>query len=157
MEKFQKIVRKGDARQRYSVVVCGWKLFTRILAKIAQLFAECILMELQFGFRQVRSTVDGIFVVRQVIEKCLEKEESVHCCILSVNRDATWKIGMPGAFVDLRRGLHEGMQAKVRVANNMSNPSLCHIVMSPIKPYLVTEYRLSIDKKWNITDIQDNP
>ena len=47
----------------------------------------------------------------------------------SLNRDTAWKlfrkIGMPRGFVDLLRGLHEGMQAKVRVGNkpnNMSNP-----------------------------------
>ena len=67
-----------------------------------------------------------------MIKKCLEKEERVQWLFLalkkafdSVNCDAAWKlfgkIGMPGGFVDLLRGLHECMQAKVRVENNMSN------------------------------------
>ena len=168
------------------------KLFTHILDKGAQLFAKNILMESQFGFRQDRSTVDGIFVAWDVIEKCLEKEERVHWLYLdlkkafdSVNCDAAWKLfgkrGMPGGFVDLLRSLHEGMQAKVRVGNNISNPfeisngfraRLCvcliwlyYTILSchqALPGHVISiKYRLNGRlnnnriKKWNITEIQE--
>ena len=83
------------------------KLFTRILAKRTQLFAVEFLTETQFGFIQGRSTIDAIFVARQITEKCIEKQESVHWLFL---REAAWKlfkkIGMPG----------------VRVGSNLSEP-----------------------------------
>ena len=134
----QKNTKKGvtsicDNNRGIALLSVVGKLFTRILAKRTQLFAEEFLTETQFGFIQDRSTIDAIFVARQITEKCIEKQESVHWLFLdlkkafdSVNREAAWKlfkkIGMPEGFVKLLRGLHDDMEARVRVGSNLSEP-----------------------------------
>ena len=43
-------------------------------------------MEAQCGFRQGRSTVDQIWVVRQVIEKATEYRTPVHLCFVDLTK-----------------------------------------------------------------------
>lgn len=87
--------------------------------------AESFLPESQCGFRPNRGTVDAIFVLKQLQEKCLEQHRDLYLCFVDlekafdrVPRSALWvvleKRGCPPKFVNLVRQFHEGMFARVR-------------------------------------------
>jgi hypothetical protein len=54
------------------------QVFTTILAKYIEPFAENILGEYQCGFRKGCSTMDHIFTIKQVLEKCYEQNINIH-------------------------------------------------------------------------------
>lgn len=83
-----------------------------------------ILPEGQCGFRAGRSTMDMVFTVRQLQEKCREQQRELYAVFVdlkkafdSVDRPALWealvKIGCPPGFVTIIRSFHEGMKASV--------------------------------------------
>ena len=83
-----------------------------------------ILPEGQCGFRAGRSTIDMVFTVRQLQEKCREQQLELFAVFVdltkafdSVDRSALWeallKIGCPAGFVTIIRSFHEGMRARV--------------------------------------------
>ncbi|PZC85177.1 hypothetical protein B5X24_HaOG202362 [Helicoverpa armigera] len=87
--------------------------------------AESFLPESQCGFRPNRGTVDAIFVLKQLQEKCLEQHRDLYLCFVDlekafdrVPRSTLWvvleKRGCPPKFVSLVRQFHEGMFARVR-------------------------------------------
>jgi sorting nexin-29 len=47
-----------------------YKLFTSILRDRLEPLAERIISEYQAGFRKGRSTIEQIFTVKQILEKC---------------------------------------------------------------------------------------
>ncbi|XP_030835970.1 uncharacterized protein LOC115921853 [Strongylocentrotus purpuratus] len=86
-----------------------------------------ILPETQCGFRNNRSTVDMIFCLRQLQEKCIEHNRSL-CVVFvdftkafgTVGRTGLWqllrKYGCPEKFTRMIESLHTGMMAKVKEA-----------------------------------------
>ena len=104
-------------------------LLIRLVAKIS----EDLLPESQCGFRANRSTVDMIFATRQVMEKCREQRRDLYIAFVdlskafdSVDRELLWsvlkKCGCPNNFVAVVKQLHEGMQVRVRVVGDLSEP-----------------------------------
>lgn len=104
------------------------KVFARVLQTRLQRVAEEILPESQCGFRKGRGTNDMIFAVRQMVEKL--REHNLQGFLLfvdltkaydSVPREALWtllrKLGIPDETVRMVQGLHEGMEATVRVGD----------------------------------------
>ena len=100
------------------------KLFTRILQQRLQCLAEDELTESQCGFRKGRGCTDMIFCARQLIEKTLEHEDTLHLTFVdlrkaydSVPRAALWraleKCGVPPVMLSLIKSLHEGMSASL--------------------------------------------
>ena len=88
------------------------KVMSLVLLERLQSIIEPQLMEAQCGFRQGRSTVDQIWVVRQVIEKATEYRTPVHLCFVdltkaydSVDRTALAAVlrsyGVPHQLVDI--------------------------------------------------------
>lgn len=61
-----------------SVLNVTYKIFTTILAKYIEPFAENILSEYQCGFYKGHSTTDHIFTIRQVLEKCYKQNINFH-------------------------------------------------------------------------------
>ncbi len=110
------------------------KMFSRVIMnRLTAVLAERILPESQCGFRAGRGTVDMIFSVRQLQEKCREQNVPLYHCFIdlskafdSVNRDTLWKIllrlGCPERFVAILRSLHEGMRARVDFNGSLSEP-----------------------------------
>ena len=89
-------------------------------------------MEAQCGFRQGRSTVDQIWVVRQVIEKATEYRTPVHLCFVdltkaydSVDRTALAAVlrsyGVPHQLVDIIQELHTDTRCHVRTADGVAD------------------------------------
>ena len=79
------------------------------------------------GFRSGRGTVDMIFSVRKIQEKCIEQQKPLYQVFVdlnkafdTVNREALWKIltqiGCPSTFVNMFKELHRNMKARVRAS-----------------------------------------
>ena len=97
---------------------------TLILAKVLQIISEDILPESQCGFREARGTIDMIFTLRQLQEKCAEQNEPLYVTFVNfskafdtVSRSLLWlllsKYGCPDKFISLLRSFHDGMRASV--------------------------------------------
>jgi sorting nexin-29 len=61
-----------------SLLCTAYKTFTTILKNKLEPYAEKVLRDYQAGFRQGRSTIDQIFTVKQMLEKCWEYNTSVY-------------------------------------------------------------------------------
>jgi sorting nexin-29 len=66
-------------------------LFCIILECINQ-YAEGVLEEYQCGFRCGRSTVEQIFIICQLMEKCLEFNTDLHILFVDYKKDLTTSI-----------------------------------------------------------------
>jgi len=72
------------------------KLFERIMDK--RLRNKVELGCQQLGFMKGVGTTDGIFTVRQMMEKCREKQQTLHMCFIDLEkaydripRDELWR------------------------------------------------------------------
>uniref|UniRef100_UPI0025F63694 RNA-directed DNA polymerase n=1 Tax=Thiolapillus sp. TaxID=2017437 RepID=UPI0025F63694 len=102
-------------------------LLNRLIPTIAQENTP----ESQCGFRSNRGTVDMIFVLRQIQEKCREQNMGLYAAFVdltkafdTVSRDGLWKIlarlGCPPKFLTILRQLHEGQQGQVKHNGSLS-------------------------------------
>ena len=83
---------------------------------------------LSIGFRGNRSTVDVIFYLRQVQEKCTDQDRSLYMVFVDFSK-VFYTVGCPGLWQLLRcpekfttmiEVLHTGMMANVRVGEEVS-------------------------------------
>lgn len=90
------------------------------------------LPESQCGFHPDRSTIDMIFTVRQVQEKCLEQNMNLYIVFIDLtkafdmgNRDALWvilrKLRCPAKFTKLIQLFHIDMTGEVLSGGEPSN------------------------------------
>ena len=107
------------------------KVLALILLERLQPIIEPQLMDTQCGFRKGRSTVDQIWVTRQVVEKAAEYQTPVYLCFVdlskaydSVDRTALVAIlrsyGVPHQLVDIIQELYTGTGCHVRTADGVS-------------------------------------
>ena len=91
---------------------------------------DLVLPESQCGFRCRRSTIEMIFVARQLQEKCREQHQDLAFVNLTkafdtVNRDLLWnilhKFGCPPTFIAILEQFHTGMCAQVVMAGSQSS------------------------------------
>lgn len=125
------IFKKGDRTdcgnyRGISLLCIAGKAFARILLnRLETHIAPLILPETQCGFRPNRSTMDMIFCLRQLQEKCIEQDKSLYVVFVdftkafdTVGRSGLWqllrKYGCPEKFTNMIRALHTGMNAKVQ-------------------------------------------
>ena len=103
-------------------------MLTRLLEHVVHL----VLPESQCGFRRRRSTIDMIFVARQLQEKCREQHQDLYLAFVdltkafdTVNRDLLWsilhKFGCPPTFIAILQQFHTGMCAQVVMAGSQSS------------------------------------
>ena len=108
------------------------KVMSLVLLERLQSIIEPQLMEAQCGFRQGRSTVNRIWVVRQVIEKATEYRTPVHLSFVdltkaydSVDRTALAAVlrsyGVLHQLVDIIQELHTDTRCHVRTADGVSD------------------------------------
>lgn len=123
------LFKKGDKTEcgnyrGISLLSTVGKALARVLANRLAPLSENTLPESQSGFRPNRSTMDMIFVARQLQEKCREQNQPLYMAFIdltkafdSVNRQALWqvlaKIGCPDKFIRVLRLLHDNMSATV--------------------------------------------
>lgn len=133
------IFKKGDRTdcsnyRGISLLSIAGKVFARILLnRLTNHVSDAILPETQCGFRAGRSTIDMIFTLRQVQEKCIEQNRPLFVVFVdfkkafdTVNRAALWcvlkRYGCPEKFVNLIKAFHEGMYARVCSNGQFSEP-----------------------------------
>ena len=124
-----------DNHRGVSLLSIAGKILARILLNrlLDHLSANHLLPESQCGFRKERGTVDMVFAVRQIQEKCIEQNMNLYMTFVdltkafdTVCREGLWRIlakfGCPPKFVNLIKQFHDGMQAKVKSHGKMSEP-----------------------------------
>ena len=89
----------GNSRGISILSVAGKVLAKIMLTRLLEHVADLVLPESQCGFRRGRSTIDMIFVARQLQEKCREQHQDVYLAFVdltkafdTVNRDLLWNI-----------------------------------------------------------------
>lgn len=123
------IFKKGDRAncENYrgiSLLSNTGKVLARILLNRLQTLSEAILPESQHGFRPGRGTAEMILCARQLLEKAREQHQPMFMIFFdlkkafdSVPRITLWnvlrKFGCPDIFIELVRGLHDGMTGSV--------------------------------------------
>ncbi|XP_063584666.1 uncharacterized protein LOC134762226 [Penaeus indicus] len=124
---------KGDCNnyRGISLLSVTGKVFARVLLARFQALANRVYPESQCGFRSNRSTVDMIFSLRQIQEKCREQHRPLHMAFVDltkafdmVSREGLYavlkKIGCPPTLLSLICSLHDGMQAAVMFEGSLS-------------------------------------
>ena len=100
------------------------KAYARVILKRLQLLAERVYPEAQCGFRAGRSTIDMVFSVRQLQEKCREQKKTLYLAFIDltkafdlVSRDGLFsllqKIGCPPKLLSIIISFHLGISGIV--------------------------------------------
>ena len=108
------------------------KILARVLLyRFISMTAQENTPESQYGFKINRGTVDMIFVLRQIQEKCREQNMGLCAAFVdltkafdSISRDGLWKIlarlGCPSKCLTILCQLHEGQQGQVKHNRSLS-------------------------------------
>ena len=131
------IYKKGDRTdcgnyRGISLLSIAGKIFARILLnRLSTHITPEVVPETQCGFRGNRSTVDMIFCLRQLQEKCIEQDRPLYMVFVdfskaidTVGRTGLWqllrKYGCPEKFTTMIEALHTGMMTNVSVGGEVS-------------------------------------
>ena len=109
--------------------------------------AEAVYPESQSGYREGRSSMGGIFTLRQIMEKCREQRRNLYIVFIdftkafdSVNRDMLFKIlrklGCPPKFIRIIKKLHSDTFAKVIIDGKLSDPIAYNSGVNSLRPSL---------------------
>ena len=129
---------KGDRRdcnnyRGISLLSVVGKLYARVVLLRLQQLAERVYPVSQCGFRAERSTVDMIFSLRQLQEKCREQQKPLYIAFVDlkkafdlVSREGLFnillKIGCPPRLHSMVRSFHDDMRATIQYEGSMSEP-----------------------------------
>ena len=122
----------GNCRCISLLSVAGKVLAKIMLTGLLEHVVDHVLAASQCGFRSGRSTIDMIFVARQLLEKCRELYQDIYMAFVdltkafdTVNRDLLWnilrKFGCPPTFIAILQQFHTGMCAQVVMAGSQSS------------------------------------
>lgn len=130
------LFKKGDKSQcnnyrGISLLCTASKVLSRILLNRLTPLSELLLPESQAGYRNDRGTVDMIFTIRQIQEKCREQQRPLFLLFYDlikafdrVPRDILWQVlsrlGCPPRFVGIVIDLHKDMECQVLSAGTIS-------------------------------------
>ncbi|XP_063600740.1 uncharacterized protein LOC134776919 [Penaeus indicus] len=109
------------------------KAFARVDLDRLQLLAERVYPEAQCGFRTARSTIDMVFSVRQLQEKCREQRQPLYLAFIDltkafdlVSRDGLFallqRIGCPPKLLSQIVSFHQDMSGTVQFDGLCSEP-----------------------------------
>lgn len=109
------------------------KAFARVILNRLQVLASRVYPESQCGFRSERSTVDMIFSVRQLQEKCREQQMPLYIAFIDltkafdlVSRNGLFrllrKIGCPPRLLNIITSFHDNTQGVVSYDGDTSEP-----------------------------------
>ncbi|MCG8431359.1 MAG: reverse transcriptase family protein, partial [Candidatus Omnitrophica bacterium] len=116
-----------------SLLSIAGKIFARVILKRLQTLAEQVYPEAQCGFRANRSTIDMIFSLRQVQEKCREQQQPLYMAFIDltkafdlVSRKGLFqllkKIGCPPKLHSIVESFHLDIIGAVRFDGSSSEP-----------------------------------
>ena len=113
----------GNYRGRSLLSIAGKILERVILNRMIDSVAENTLPDSQCGFRPGHNTVDMVFAVRQIHEKCTEQQMGLFACFIDLTKEfntvnrALWvilsKLCCPSKFINLIRLFHDGMSGSI--------------------------------------------
>lgn len=114
-----------------SLLNLGYKVFTKILARRLEPFAEQVLGDYQSGFRRNRSTTDHIFTLRCILEKFYEYNVPVHQLYVdfetaydSIDRKYLYEtldeLGIPRKLTRLVKMTLDLSSCKIKAQNELS-------------------------------------
>ena len=125
----------GNYRGIYLLATVG-KILSRVLLHILnEHTSQNVLPEIQCGFRSGRSTMDMIFSLRQVQEKCIKQNMPLYVVFIdfsktfdTVSRQELWQVlkkyGCTEKIANLIEALHTDMQANVVMSGSVSKDFL---------------------------------
>ena len=107
------------------------KVYARVVLNRLQKLADRIYPESQCGFRANRSTIDMIFSIRQLQEKCKEQQKPLFMAFIDltkafdlVSRDGLFKvlvkIGCPPKLLRITQSFHDDMKGTVQFDGSTS-------------------------------------
>ncbi len=114
-----------DNHRGISLLSIAGKILAQVLLnRLTDHLEQGLLPETQCGFRKERGTVDMIFAVRQLQEKCQEQNRELYTIFVdltkasdTVSREGLWRImskfGCPDRFIQMVRQFHNGMTARI--------------------------------------------
>ena len=116
-----------------SLLIFVGKVFARVVLVRLQILADRIYTESQCGFRSRRSTVDMVFSVRQLQEKCREQQQLLYLSLIDltkafdlVSRTGLFKllekIGCPPKLLSIIASCHVNMHGCVSFDGEISEP-----------------------------------
>ena len=122
----------GNSRGISLLSVAGKVLAKIMLTRLLEHVVDPVLPESQFGFRRRRSTIDMIFVARQLQEKCCEQHHDLYLAFVdltkafdTVIRDLLWnilhKFCCPPTIIAMLQRFHTCMCAQVVMAGSQSS------------------------------------
>lgn len=131
------IFKKGDRLQcsnyrGITLLSVAYKIFATLAQRRLNEYAEKILEEYQCGFRPGRSTVDQMFVMRQIMEKCYEYGTPLHILFIdfkqafdSIDRNELYKalieVNIPRKLVRLIKVTLTNAKAAVMVSGKIGS------------------------------------
>ncbi|XP_055388146.1 uncharacterized protein LOC129616516, partial [Condylostylus longicornis] len=131
------IHKKGDKTEcnNYRGIMllnAAYKVLSNILYEKIRPYYEEIIGEYQCGFRNQRSTVDQIYLLKQNMEKCYEFGQDLHILFIDfqqafdgVNRNKIVQsllgLGIPRKLANLTMATMVGSKAKVMIQNSVSD------------------------------------
>ena len=131
------LFKKGDRKdcrnyRGISLLATDGKILSRVLLnRFNEHISQNVLPETQCGFRSGRSTMDMVFCLRRVQEKCIEQSMPLYIVFMdfskafdTVSRQGLWQVlkkhGCTEKLVSLIEALHTGMQANVAMSGSLS-------------------------------------
>jgi hypothetical protein len=125
------------------------------------------LSDAQMGFRPNRSTIDNIFVIRQVFEKCHEFNTELHYIFIDYSRafDAVYRIkiveclleyGVPTKLIRHISLNFIDTNAKIKINNRLSNDFKVEFGITEGDPLSATRFSVAIDSILKQSDIRGN-
>jgi sorting nexin-29 len=116
-----------------SVLCVAYKIFSNILFNRLMPYVETTIDDYQCGNRQERSTVDQIFTVHQILEKCSEHGKDTHHLFIdteaaydSIERRhiyaAMEELNIPQKLTALVKATMNNTQCRVKIQNRFSEP-----------------------------------
>ena len=132
------LFKKGDRSQcgnyrGISLLSVVGKVFADILLKRLKGIADKVYPQSQSGYSENRSTIDGIFTLRQLMEKTKEQRQNLYMVFVdftkafdTVNREFLFKIlgklGCPPKFIRLIESLYSQVHARLIVDGVLTEP-----------------------------------
>ena len=123
-----------DNHRGISLLSIAGRILARVLLnRIIEHLADSVVSESQCGFRKNRGTIDMIFAIRQLQEKCVEQHQDLYMLFIdptkafdTVSRPGLWsilaKLGCPPNFIRMVRSFHDGMMVGVIHDGVVSEP-----------------------------------
>jgi hypothetical protein len=115
-----------------SLLSLAGKILARVILPRLQSLAERILPESQCGFRASRSTIDMVFSVKQLQEKCIEQSRPLYMVFVDLTKAFDYvsrsglfiilqRLGCPPKLLSIVREFHCNMKSTVQFDGSRSN------------------------------------